>query len=516
MDKAILNALLYKENITDVKKINDGTRKKLRKDLKSGKKAIIYGTGQIAEHFVEKYLKNVEICGYIDKAKAGKQFREKTVLGPEALSTLNPQEYVILIASTVYMNEIAHIFDTMPEFEIYSLVYMEGRRLKYRFVHKCLKIWLNCLHPVKKNKVLFLNCFENYTDNCKYVAEYFHRNYPKYRLYWAGRGENGYFPEYIIRIKDTRWQQLYHMATSKAVIYNDVQGYGFEKRKGQLFVQLWHADIPIKKVGIDAGTKGIKNYQDVENTARITDAFVTNGEIAAQIHRKAFLYEGEFINVSSPRLDGAINSDEKQKAQILKKFNLTGDEYIVIYAPTFREEEKIKNFIAPGALDRMDYAALKNKIEEKFRKKCVIMLRLHPRIREKSKEYADNENVIDISGYEDIYELLPCINMLITDYSSLMMDAGLAKKHVILYATDVENYIEKERGFYLDFRKLPFPICENTKELMAAIAEYDEELQRERLIEYNRDYLKRRPENGDNTKIVCEYIVDRIEGKKKK
>ena len=69
-------------------------------------------------------------------------------------------------------------------------------------------------------------------------------------------------------------------------------------------------------------------------------------------------------------------------------------------------------------------------------------------------------------------ELLPVTDVLVTDYSSVLFDYLLYEKAAVLFAPDLQEY-ENNRGFYLDYRKIPFPLAQTQKELADAVREYE-------------------------------------------
>jgi CDP-glycerol glycerophosphotransferase len=69
-------------------------------------------------------------------------------------------------------------------------------------------------------------------------------------------------------------------------------------------------------------------------------------------------------------------------------------------------------------------------------------------------------------------ELLCIADMLITDYSSSMFDFAMLRKPCILYATDVAQY---DRGYYFNFKHLPFPLAESENELLSILKDFNEE-----------------------------------------
>ena len=66
-------------------------------------------------------------------------------------------------------------------------------------------------------------------------------------------------------------------------------------------------------------------------------------------------------------------------------------------------------------------------------------------------------------------ELMLVADVLVTDYSSAIFEFALLGRPIAFLAPDADAY-ERERGFYLDFRRdMPGPIFATTAELAAAI-----------------------------------------------
>ena len=66
-----------------------------------------------------------------------------------------------------------------------------------------------------------------------------------------------------------------------------------------------------------------------------------------------------------------------------------------------------------------------------------------------------------------------CADILITDASSSMFDFALTKKPCFLYFPDIENYRDKERGFYMEIEELPFPISVSFLDLLQSMDAFD-------------------------------------------
>ena len=65
-------------------------------------------------------------------------------------------------------------------------------------------------------------------------------------------------------------------------------------------------------------------------------------------------------------------------------------------------------------------------------------------------------------------ELLDLADVLVTDYSSVLFDYLLFETPAVLFAPDLEEY-EQKRGFYIDYRTLPFPLAKDAQTLARAV-----------------------------------------------
>ena len=84
--------------------------------------------------------------------------------------------------------------------------------------------------------------------------------------------------------------------------------------------------------------------------------------------------------------------------------------------------------------------------------------------------------VMDVSDYEDTSKLLLAVDVLITDYSSIMFDFGLLKRPILLYMQDYDKY-KKERGLYFDVEDTQLSYSTSSDALLAAIESLNYEAQ---------------------------------------
>ncbi|TNH00935.1 glycosyltransferase, partial [Pasteurellaceae bacterium USgator11] len=110
------------------------------------------------------------------------------------------------------------------------------------------------------------------------------------------------------------------------------------------------------------------------------------------------------------------------------------DKKIIFYAPTFRKAGSMPLPFDPQVL------------LENLNNEYVIITKLHY-LNHLDKKYDD---VIDCTSYSDIADLMKIADILISDYSSLVLDFALLNKPIVLFQYDYEQYMQ-QRGVYFDF-----------------------------------------------------------------
>ena len=77
------------------------------------------------------------------------------------------------------------------------------------------------------------------------------------------------------------------------------------------------------------------------------------------------------------------------------------NEFIIMYAPTFRQTISFDVF-------NNNYEKWISAFEKKTGRKCKLLFRLHPNIASLYKNIQIGENIINVSDYPDMQELLEC------------------------------------------------------------------------------------------------------------
>lgn len=357
------------------------------------------------------------------------------------------------------------------------------------------------IFPINNKKIVISNYYgKGYGDNGKYIVEEILSQNLNYDIVWLLNKElfsNSNLPTGVRAVKYGSIRGLYELATAKVWIDNSRKHFYPPKRKEQFYIQTWHGGLGVKSVEKDAEDKLPPSYvRTAKKDAKITDLMISNGRYITELFRSSFWYDGEILECGFPRNDILIQNTVEMKDKILRKLNLKSDTKYLLYAPTFRNNTSIKDYL-------FDFDAVREKMADKFGGLWVILLRLHPNISNMSNEIEYSDVLINATKYDDLQELLLISDAFMTDFSSCLSDFFLLKRPIFLYCTNYNEYIN-ERGFNTDIRSLGFPLAENNEELLRNIEEFDIK-ECNQAIEYNFERLGYRF-NGFASKDVVKII----------
>lgn len=389
-------------------------------------------------------------------------------------------------------------------------IYIIRRKIKALFYSL---LFLLCrIFPVKNNKICF-SAFEGggYGCNPKYIAEKIHEENLKVQMVWLVKDIGKKFPSYIRPVKDTVLNRVFHMSTSRVWIDNSRQKYGTLKRKSQLYIQTWHGQIGFKPVGRLRGSKFSKIAMLVsKHDAKLIDFWLSNSSWSTDTFERAFFGE-PILEVGSPRLDALISDKGENRQKILEKTGLDKEVKYVIYAPTFRSGSQLTERKVDKNHFSIDFDSLIQMLHEKMGGEWKVLLRLHPQIALKmgnDELFRENENVVDVSLYDDIYELLAISEVLVTDYSSVAFDAAVGNKIVFIYSDDYNEYVADRGDLLWAEDEIPFDVCACMPELENAIKSFDEYVYEEKMEKLKKDLGI--IEDGNAGKRVVEIIKRNI------
>lgn len=355
------------------------------------------------------------------------------------------------------------------------------------------------LLPIKRTNILFIGYYgSQYGCSPKYLSQYFSKNDKNIKITWAFTQTQKYNIENIIPIRYYSLRYFYELATSKVIITNYRLPEYFKKRSKQFYIQTWHSSLRLKMIENDAENTLPESYVKMAkyDSSQI-DLLLSGCKFSSEIFKRAFWYNGEIFECGTPRCDILFQQNKSIIKSIKDRIGIKSDDKILLYAPTFRKGNNL------SAYD-IDFKRVLNELNQQGNWK--VLIRLHPHLQDYSSELVkNNDSIIDVTKYDDIQELLLISDLLISDYSSLMFDFAITKKPCVLYTSDLEEYLKKDRNLYFNINELPFPICRNNSELIETIKAFDIE---KYINALNKFHLKIGSfEDGNASKRVYEKVI---------
>lgn len=244
-----------------------------------------------------------------------------------------------------------------------------------------------------------------------------------------------------------------------------------KKRRGTRTVQLWHSCGALKKFGYSTPSDVSRHFKG--SVSENFDIVTVSSPACIPAFEEAFrLKKGVARALGIPRTD--VFFQEGYESGCREKLYWLYPELrgrrLILYLPTFRGDASHAYSVGVEEI-----AALK----EQLPGDCKIIIREHPRVKDgvcELQELSTNE-------------LLPCADMLITDYSSAVFEYSLLMRPMLMWCPDLREYLS-ERDFYLDLtRDMPCPVVTEADKLTAAVIQELKEPDISRYRAFNDKYM---------------------------
>lgn len=320
--------------------------------------------------------------------------------------------------------------------------------------------------PTQKQKIIFCNFNgKGIGDNPKYICNEIIRQKLPYDLVWLTKDKRN-LPEIVRSVPFFSYKAIYEVSTAKVIVNNVKNGLPYIKKKGQYVIQTWHGEVALKLVEGENEKELSKSYvSKSKKDSKQTDIILAGSLFDYNLIRSAFWYDGKILKTGMPRNDIFFKSSDSIKRRLKNAIGVSEDVKVVMYAPTFRDNGDVTCY-------DLDQNRLIRVLTRKTGKAWVLLLRMHPNVNVSRLTMPSNNGLINVSTYPDPQELILISDLLITDYSSISIDAIINKVPVIIYASDLEKY-RKGRGLRPLYFELPFQHTQSNEELMAAIENFD-------------------------------------------
>jgi CDP-glycerol glycerophosphotransferase (TagB/SpsB family) len=322
---------------------------------------------------------------------------------------------------------------------------------------------------------------QKFSDNSKYLFQKFVKYYSsEFRIVWITCNKSLVKTINPYQSKDFQIIYQYSLAgvmtllRAKVVFYvmgkSDIPFAGFSRKT--VTIQLWHG-IPIKKIGTGADTDNWRSLlarilKISQYTYWICSSAIDRNSTALCVG----LPIDRVVITGYPRNDYLIEHKKIPSSEILTRFPYL-QKKIILYAPTWREKTKVQFF----PFDDFSFEDINAFLEAND---AYLLLRGHWAddiyAKNGKLEYGSVTEGRVIAAthdvFEDVQELLPCVDILISDYSGIWVDYLLLNRPLIFVPYDLEKY-EKERGLLYNYCQItPGPKVSTNKEFIEAMQEY--------------------------------------------
>jgi CDP-glycerol glycerophosphotransferase (TagB/SpsB family) len=244
---------------------------------------------------------------------------------------------------------------------------------------------------------------------------------------------------YLVRLV----RGMYHLQTAGLFVVDNayLPIHVAPHRRTTTVVQVWHAAGALKRYGLDTRTP----LAEPERTFlhRYYDAVVVGGEWSRSPYAAALRTPVErVLALGSPRTDFFFSEADlvAARARVLAAHPVLNGRRVVLYAPTFRGRG-----VAKRAASGLDAPRLRAALPADH----VLVLKTHPNLDPAATPTAGYDVVADPTA--EINDLLAVTDILITDYSSSVVEFALLRRPIILLVGDLAAY-EEDPGLYLDYR----------------------------------------------------------------
>ena len=289
--------------------------------------------------------------------------------------------------------------------------------------------------------------------------------------FWVVRDQACRVPATANAVRDGSREHYELMARARYVVANDHFPEWFARRDDQVCVQTWHG-TPLKRLGLDMAEmrRATQRYRRRWSRQVANWQYVLSpNRFSTPVLRRSYAIEGELLELGYPRTDALARPDREARSQALRRrLGIPDGKRVVLYAPTYRDQA-----VDRRGRHRLDLQLDVERLRGALGDDTVLLLRKHHRIIDPVHAPLDDA-VRDVSAFPDGTELLLAADVLITDYSSLMVDFASTGRPLLLFTYDLEAYGSQIRGLNVDLAEIaPGPLLRTTDELAEALRDLE-------------------------------------------
>lgn len=270
----------------------------------------------------------------------------------------------------------------------------------------------------------------------------------------------------LVEFESEKYFEL--LAKAKYIVTDLYMPSQYVKRDGQVLLSTAHG-TPIKVMGKDCHTE---TQGHLQRTHTIADYQTFSSDYMKEKLFSAFMEDnlatGHLLKSGYCRND--IFFDKTRREFLRKELGFNGKK-IFAYLPTFRGIAG--NFKSEKQIE--DVTKFCDILDDLLNDNEILLIKFHNFVNKKM-DFTKYSHIREFPNAYEVYDVLNATDVLISDYSSVFFDYANTGNKIILFQYDFDEYVE-ERGVYLKWQELPFPVVDNVQDLyneMCSSKNYDD------------------------------------------
>jgi CDP-glycerol glycerophosphotransferase len=305
-----------------------------------------------------------------------------------------------------------------------------------------------------------------YSDNPRAIHEALRERGGHRHVWLQDPAQAASFPDGVETAVYGSPESIAALEAADLVVANTHTDLPWRKKPGATYLQTWHG-TPLKRIHWDVLWAPEGRLDRLQRDVDQWDVLLSPNAASTPLLRRAFRYEGEVLETGYPRND-VLNAADRDaiRARVRRDLGIADGVTAVLYTPTWRDDFVFAE--GDRALElELDVDAFVRELGADHR----LLLRVHYMLTGRLAA-ARHDAVRDVSFHPEVAELYLAADVMVTDYSSTMFDFAVTGKPMAFFAYDLDDYRDRQRGFYLDLEdEAPGPVVATNEQLRAAIAE---------------------------------------------
>lgn len=256
-----------------------------------------------------------------------------------------------------------------------------------------------------------------------------------------------------VKRKDTAYGEA--LATAGTIITNTTLEPFFARRDGQIYANTWHG-VPLKRMFRFEGATLTRHANSQRNFLQAShllmpnrytaDVLMTSADVAGVLAPRVAC-------IGAPRIDLTLSPD---RDVLRRQLGISPDCQVIMVAPTWR-----------GAIGDSDHEMpqidmLLDRLNGLDAGGYTTFVQMHDFVA------TPNTRARTLPAGLTTNQFLSVVDILITDYSSIMFDFFATGRQVILFAYDLNDYTAT-RGLLADMTTLPARLCLDVDAVMGSV-----------------------------------------------